>query len=149
MKTPRTRPPLHRLGVLVVASTLALAACAPGTDGPAGFCGWIGIDVDGLGHIVAEDGTQWVGTWYHVLAEGITHANPTSRDAIADAVAADTAGFERLRNEAPEPVRPALDRLLALLQDPTEAQARATDPDVQQDVDLIDAQGCDFLREAS
>jgi hypothetical protein len=134
---------------VVVASSLALATCSPGTGGPAGFCGWIGTDVNGLGHIVAEDGTRWVGTWYHAFAEGVTDADESSRDAIASAVAADTDGFERLHREAPEQVRPALDRLFALLQDPTEAQTRATDVNVRQDVDLIDAQGCDFLRESS
>lgn len=143
-------PQRLRLASLVMTTTLALVACVPAsTDGPAGFCGWIGAEVNGMGHIVTGDGTQWVGTWYHVFAEGVTDADSASRDAIATAVATDTAGFERLRAEANKQTRPALDRLHALLLDPTEAKVRANDPDVRQEVKLIDAQGCDFLRESS
>lgn len=149
MKTPWPRTIVLRHAALVVATTLVLTACVPGsTDGPAGFCGWIGTDVEGLGPIVATDGSQWVGTWYHVFAEGVTDADGTSRDAIARAITADSDGFERLRREATEQgVGHALDRLYALLQDPTRAEARDPDPEVQQDVDLIDSQGCDFLRQ--
>ncbi len=139
---------MFRCSALAISLLIVGSACG-NSDGPAGFCGWIGIDVEGLGPIVTDDGSEWVGTWYHVLAEGVTDANEASRAAIADAVAADSAGFQRLREEAAEPVRPALDRLHALLQDPTEAADRATDADVLNDVELIDGQGCDFLREDS
>jgi hypothetical protein len=128
--------------VLLAATT---AGCGS-KSGPAGFCGWIGADVQGLDRIDLVDGTTTVGTWYHVFAEGITDATNDSRQTIASAVTADDAGFERVRAEAPDDVQPALDRLHHLLQDPRASSDRHEDPGIQTDIALIDAQGCDFLR---
>jgi hypothetical protein len=140
-------PPSRRL---TLAWQMALAAllvgCVRASSGPAGFCGWIGTDVEGLGRITSEDGTSTVGTWYHVFAEGVTDANAESRREIADAVTADTAGFQHVRDQAPQDVRRALDRLSQLLQDPRTIADRHIDSRVKEDVALIDAQGCDFLR---
>ncbi|CAN5713166.1 hypothetical protein BH24ACT5_BH24ACT5_08220 [soil metagenome] len=139
-----------RTGLRITALVLAIAfaaSCAGATDGPAGFCGWIGADVDDLGPITADDGTQTVGTWYHVFAEGITTADQPSRQAIATAAVADQTGYQRLRDEADPGVAEALDRLYTLIQDPDIVEVRHTDADVQNDIALIDAQGCDFLRQ--
>ena len=143
MLTPRTA---QRVAAGVLAIAFA-SSCAGATDGPAGFCGWIGADVDGLGRITATDGTQSVGTWYHVFAEGITVGDEPSRQAIAASATADETGYKRLRDEASPDVAQALDRLYALIQDPENAETRHADTDVQNDVALVDAQGCDFLRE--
>ncbi len=134
------------LSILAAASCSLAAACSPATDGPAGFCGWMGTDVEGLEPFVTEDGAELVETWHYIFSEGVTDADDASRRAIAEAVAADQAGFERVRDEARESVRPALGRLYDLLQDPVEAKARSVDPSVLEDVALIEAQGCDFLR---
>lgn len=108
---------------------------------------WLaGVDVVGLGDITAADGTDSVGTWYHVFTDGVTDANQASREAMANRVVADRAGFARVLEAAPEELRPALDRLYALISDPVESAARHADPDVVDDVAEVDAQGCDFLR---
>ncbi len=136
---------------LVVAGILALtgAGCGKTKDGPAGFCGAIGIDVVGLDSIVSEDGRRSVATWVHVFVEGVTDADEASRQAIATAVRSDEAGFDRVRDEAVEELRPALDRLYELVQDPEAAQAARDTPEVQAGVDLVrrfaGPGGCDFV----
>lgn len=136
---------------LAVAGILALtgAGCAKTKDGPAGFCGAIGVDVVGLEPIVSEDGRRSVATWVHVFVEGATDADEASREAIATAVVSDVAGFQRVRDEAPNELRPALERLYGLVQDPEEAQASRGASDVQRDVDLVRSfagpEGCDFV----
>lgn len=135
----------------VVAGLVALsvAGCAGTKDGPAGFCGAIGIDVVGLDAIVSEDGRRSVATWVHVFVEGVTDADGATRVAIAGAVRADEDGFERVRDEAVEELRPALDRLYELVQDPERAAAARAATDVRSDVDLLrrfaGPDGCDFV----
>lgn len=135
----------------VVAGVLALTApgCATTKDGPAGFCGAIGIDVGRLDSIVSEDGRRSVATWVHVFVEGVADADEASRQAIATAVGSDEAGFARVRNKAVEELRPALDRLYEFVQDPEAAQAAHATPEVQADVDLVrrfaGPEGCDFV----
>lgn len=134
--------------VLTLGAVLLLTRCLlPKTvEGPAGLCGWLGVNVVGLGVITAADGTDSVGTWYHVFAEGVTDANQASREAIANRVVADQPGFARVLEAAPEELRPALNRLYALISDPVASAAHHADPDVLDDVAAVDAQGCDFLR---
>lgn len=121
----------------------------PDKDGPAGFCGAIGIDVVGLEAIVSEDGRRSVSTCVHVFVEGVTDADEATRVAIAEAVRSDRVGFQRVRDEAAEELRPALDRLYVLVQDPERAAAERAAPDVQSDVGLVRGfagpDGCDFV----
>lgn len=138
-------------GALGVAGILALAGagCAETKDGPAGFCGAIGVDVVGLESIGLEDGRRSVATWVHVFVEGVTDADEASRAAIATAVGPDVAGFERVRDEAPEELQPALERLYELVQDPEGSQATRDAPDVQRDLALVrrftGPEGCDLV----
>jgi hypothetical protein len=134
---------------LALAGILALPVAGCSKEGPAGFCGAIGTDVVGLESIVSEDGSRSVATWVHVFVEGVTDADKASREAIAEAIRSDKAGFERVRGKAANELRPALDRLYELAQDPEWAQVTRSDPDVQGDVDLVrrfaGADGCDFV----
>jgi len=136
---------------LVVAGIVALtgAGCGKTKDGPAGFCGVIGIDVVGLDSIVSEDGRRSVATWVHVFVEGVTDTDEASRQAIATAVRSDEAGFVRVRDEAVEELRPVLDRLHEFVQDPEAVRAARDTTEVHADVDLVrrfaGPGGCDLV----
>lgn len=122
---------------LALATLLPLVLCGMSACGgpweAAGspFCDALGAPVPGIKEIVWDNGfTRGVATWGSLLDDGIRQADAATRHAAAEAVRADTEGFETVMETAPDELRPQLRQLRSLLLDPDAVLQRREDPDV-------------------
>lgn len=76
--------------------------------------------------------------WLSVLATGTTEADAPSRDAIAEAIAADDDGYESFRAALPDDLRPAAERLHAVALDPNSDR---TTKEVERDEQTLNRHG--------
>lgn len=122
---------------------LAFVSTAPACSGPeeaegSALCDALGAPVPGIDEIVGDNGfTRQEATWATLLDSGILDSDEASRSAAADAVGSDTDGFERVLDAAPEPLRPDLERLRAVLMKPEQIGQRRTDPLVVESVQAV------------
>lgn len=76
-------------------------------------------------------------TWYTVLGEGVQHGDEPTRQAMAEAVLEDGAGFEAILDRIPAEDRPALERLRALALHPDAGRSLAEDPATERDRQVL------------
>jgi len=153
---PRSRgrsKPLLVVGALgaIVFAVLATALVVRGHHpSRTPLCRGLESDVAGLGQIQWENGiTKTDGTWGSALTDGVTRADPTSRQAIATAVNADSAGFEAMVADLDPSSRAQFERLRLAAVHPDDASARPGDPSTTQAIAavrrLATASGCTLL----
>lgn len=132
---PQRRVRLLGTGALVLVLVVAIAAAlvvVRREPVERARCRGLGRGVAGLAVITGANGFSQSGpSWYAALTEDGLQASPASRQDIAAAVAADTAGYRQVVEGMDGPDRAELDLLRSIAVDPL-ATARRTDPDTRQ-----------------
>lgn len=112
--------------VVVVAGAFGVWRWTSG--GPAG-CDALGAHVRGVDAVVWANGfTRVEPTWAVVLTDGATETAPEVRRALAEAVAADTEGWERLQRSLPDREAAAVTNLGLRLRTPPGAGEVPVEP---------------------
>jgi hypothetical protein len=93
---------MRQFGVVVAVAVVAsiVGACVPSSKE---VCDALRATPEGLEEVTSQGGEAVDrASWFTVLTTGVLAADPASRDEVAAAVAADTAGFDRIVAAAPE-----------------------------------------------
>jgi len=133
--------PLLVIGALmaIVFAVLVTALLVGGrhpTQSP--LCKGLDTNVAGLGAIQWDNGiTQTKGTWASALTDGVTRADPTSRQAIAAAVNADSVGFEAMVADLDSSSRAYFEHLRLAAAHPDDTSAQPDDPSTTQAIAAV------------
>ncbi len=93
-------------------------------------CRGFGSRVAGLEAINWDNGiTRSSSGWFNALTDGLEHADPASRRAIAAAVATDTSGYGSMVAELRPDERASFDRLHAAVMKPDDPKRALDDPE--------------------
>lgn len=121
------------IAAVVVAAMVALGVWRLSGDDRPAVCDALSADVLGVESVAWDNGVTAVGgSWYGVLTDGPVQVDPDQQAELAQAVADDDAGFERLVGRLDEGDAAAATRLRDLVLDTSEPAAeRRVDPDPQ------------------
>ena len=94
-------------------------------------CNALESQVAGLKEIRWANGTASGGQWISALTDGVQYANPASRRAVANTVAADSSGFVAIAAQLDPETRAQFERFRLAATHPDDPSARPGDPDTE------------------